>query len=304
MISYRTNGKEKGIQPVVSSTEFNRNMSQIAWALGYIKTIAFPNTVREVLDQTLSRNCLKSVVLNEGLEILGKNRGGYYAGVFSGARLKRVVLPSTLRALGDNAFVMCYDLREVVFGEEGSLKEIGRRAFCYCSSLKRIDLPEGLEIIGECVFESSGLEVITFPGTLKEVHQYIFKKCLNIKTAYVRDSVGADYSPTGVQYFATVGPPENTLVGGTRVWDLRKQKDVIIPEGTERIGNYWFYGTGIESVTVPASVREIGTDAFRNCKNIKRIQFQNDSALEKIGIRCFQESALERITIPKGVKGI
>ena len=46
-------------------------------------------------------------------------------------------------------------------------------------------------------------------------------------------------------------------------------KDVVIPEGIEKIGNHWFWGSGIESVTVPASVREIETNAFYKCKSLK-----------------------------------
>lgn len=34
--------------PLVSGTLFNRDVSQIAWAARDIKTIAFPNTIREV----------------------------------------------------------------------------------------------------------------------------------------------------------------------------------------------------------------------------------------------------------------
>ena len=46
-------------------------------------------------------------------------------------------------------------------------------------------------------------------------------------------------------------------------------KEIISPEGTEKIGNHWFWGSGIESVTVPASVKEIGADAFYKCKSLK-----------------------------------
>lgn len=55
---------------------------------------------------------------------------------------------------------------------------------------------------------------------------------------------------------------------------------------------------------VPASVREIGADAFYGCKSLKHVRLQECSALEKVGIRCFQGSALEEITIPKGVQEI
>ena len=59
------------------------------------------------------------------------------------------------------------------------------------------------------------------------------------------------------------------LTGGMSIQDLRKMKDVAIPEGTKRIGNYWFWDSWMESITVPASVKEIGVEAFYRCKNLK-----------------------------------
>ena len=43
-----------------------------------------------------------------------------------------------------------------------------------------------------------------------------------------------------------------------RAWDLRNCKEAVIPEGAERIGNHWFWGSEVKSVVIPASVREIG----------------------------------------------
>lgn len=60
-------------------------------------------------------------------------------------------------------------------------------------------------------------------------------------------------------------PILETIVGNVRVQYLRELKDVIVPNNIERIGN-WFWKAEIESVTVPASVREIGADAFYRCK--------------------------------------
>lgn len=55
------------------------------------------------------------------------------------------------------------------------------------------------------------------------------------------------------------------LAGGVRLSDLRHLRDVVIPEGTEVIGANWFCKCEIESVTVPASVRIIGSDTFYGC---------------------------------------
>ena len=55
-------------------------------------------------------------------------------------------------------------------------------------------------------------------------------------------------------------------------------------------------------MTIPASVREIGADAFCYCRELKRATFAEGSKLEKIGKFCFFGSGLEKIFIPRGVK--
>ena len=86
-----------------------------------------------------------------------------------------------------------------------------------------------------------------------------------------------------------------------RVWDLRELRDVVIPDGAEKIGNHWFLDTSIESVTIPASVKEIGVDAFRYCEQLKHVTFAEGSRLEKLRSSCFSYSGLEKITIPSSV---
>ena len=94
------------------------------------------------------------------------------------------------------------------------------------------------------------------------------------------------------------------MAGAVCVWDLRRQKDVVVPGGLEKIGNYWFWGSEIESVTVPGSVREIGTEAFCNCKNLGRVVFAEDSVLERVEARCFSGSGIKELTLPNTLKRI
>ena len=54
-------------------------------------------------------------------------------------------------------------------------------------------------------------------------------------------------------------------------------KVVVIPDGVEKIGNNWFWGSRVENVRIPASVREIGNCAFRNCKKLRQITFSESS---------------------------
>ena len=58
-------------------------------------------------------------------------------------------------------------------------------------------------------------------------------------------------------------------------WDYYyKIKNVVVEEGVTRIGSRSFFAFGIESLTVPSSVKSIGSDAFRGCNKLSRIDMK------------------------------
>ena len=79
---------------------------------------------------------------------------------------------------------------------------------------------------------------------------------------------------------------------------------MIIPEGTEYIGERWFMNCQVENLMIPASVTAIENEAFYNCKHLKSVTFAKGSRLEKIGSRCFYGTGIEKIVIPRGVEKI
>ena len=74
--------------------------------------------------------------------------------------------------------------------------------------------------------------------------------------------------------------PSPAAVGVASVLGLRLAKHISIPEGTERIGSYWFWGSEIEGVEIPASVREIGACAFSGCRKLSSLVFRADVSHE------------------------
>ena len=146
----------------ISGIEYTNCMRLIIWALIRIRTMIFPNTVRIVFQAAFNNiRILRSVILNEGLEVLGygecKPDGTLYAGVFEGCGLTRVWLPCTLRKIGYNVF-------------KG------------CERLKGIWLPKGLEYIGQEAFRASGLKSIVFPKSLKEMGARAFSYCEQLRS--------------------------------------------------------------------------------------------------------------------------
>ena len=142
----------------------------------------------------------------------------------------------------------CRNASRVVRGAKGArtvtlpstVREVSSAAFSCRSELRRVVLSDGLEMILNSAFERSGLTEMALPATLREVQWDVFCPCRSLKTIYVEDGFRADLSLAGVPRSAEVGPPLDTVVKGVSVWDLREQKDVVVPEDAEKIGDRWF----------------------------------------------------------------
>ena len=64
-------------------------------------------------------------------------------------------------------------------------------------------------------------------------------------------------------------PSLDTRVGDRALRVLRGVRKLLLPSGLEVVGESWFTGCDIERAVVPASVREIGMNAFGNCRKLK-----------------------------------
>lgn len=79
-----------------------------------------------------------------------------------------------------------------------------------------------------------------------------------------------------------------------------KTGEVIIPEGTEKIGEYAFLHSSIESVIIPDSIKNIGQSAFSDSK-IKHVQF--GKGLKALSSGIFQRcNGLKHVEIPSNIR--
>ena len=69
-------------------------------------------------------------------------------------------------------------VREIIM--PNTIRLIGPEAFSYLSNLSYINIPEGVEIIGEHAFQSSGLKSITIPKSVTEIGIDAFASCDNL----------------------------------------------------------------------------------------------------------------------------
>lgn len=240
---------------LVSGTEFDRELLRIERAAEDAVTAIFPNTARGALEGAFENSSLRSAVLNEGLKRLGgceDEDDSHHERIFRNAGIRQVTLPSTLRVLGDRTFDACRRLEKVVFRRQG---------------------PAGAS---EAALETHCGE-IEIPATLEKVGRDAFDGCSQIRTVWAEDSFVREGLMKDRYGSLTVLPWMTTKVGDALLRNLRSQKEVTIPDGVKVIGEHWFENTDIESVEIPASVREIGSEVFQGCTRLRRVEFKRDA---------------------------
>ncbi len=228
---------------------------------------------------------------------------------FGGNRnIERVVIPKTVKTIGDEAFMYCHFLKEIVFEEGSELTSIGDSAF-YGTALVSVVLPEGLKTIDEGAFHScDDMKEITLPSTLESIGRNAFRYS-TVSKVIVNDvgkwsTVSFDKKYANPAYVAgNLYSSDGSLV--TRV---------NVPNGTVEISAYAFCGVKtIESVSIPSTVKRIGVDAFADCKTLdvyitdlaKWAQVSVASADSLPGKRLFLNSVeIKDVVIPSGVTSI
>ena len=145
----------------------------------------------------------------------------------------------------------------------------GEEAFCWCTGLRCIRLPDSLEEIGSKAFSYSGLESLTAPGQLRVIGRSAFRDCRSLRCVKLNEGL--------------------EVLG---VSDSAGDND----------GCGVFQGSALEPVELPSTLRKIACDAFRDCENLKNISLPH--GLSCIGKRCFQRSGLEYVRFPPALRTV
>ena len=160
-------------------------------------------------------NNLTTIRLPQSLKMIGQ-------GAFLRVRCPKIDLPDGLDRIGDSAFAG--SLIESIRVPNG-VKHIDRFTFYHCDSLRYVELPRGLETIGQqAFFEDSLLSSIYFPENLKNIGWFAFEGCANI------------CEQTGL----LVLPQNLTEVGMNAFCGCTSIRRVIMPSSLAAVGKYSF----------------------------------------------------------------
>ena len=158
----------------------------------------------------------------------------HYYGDNTDSYLESVILPKGISILGD-AFSHYEKLASVTLGENTT---IGRNAFVCCDSLESIDIPKGCTLNESSFNGCSKLASVTLPEDFKIIPKSCFSGCA---------LTSIDFLPSTVRYI------------GDYAFGRCPVESVNLSEGLEFLGVSVFDSDKIVSVTIPKSLKYIGT---------------------------------------------
>ena len=242
-------------------------------------------------------------------------------GAFSNTtNLVRIELPKSIEQVGRVAFASS-GLTEVLFAIDGSLRHIDFGAFQNVSNLENIQLPflGGDEVNTHFgyIFGASSANNQDFylPKSLVKVSVYgteigknAFYGVESIREVFIAATVliideNAFYNCLVETIFFEEGSLLKTI-GYRAFYGATNLKNLDLPSSLEQITNEAFINTkALRVITFPASLISIGNRSFYD-SGIEEIYFSENSLLESIGERAFNNIMQTTLVLPNSLKRI
>lgn len=188
-------------------------------------------------------------------------------------------------------------------------------------------IPEGIAVIGFDVFKGCDqLRSVIIPESVIEIGSHAFADCKHLESVIVQ---GHGLKYISLEAFAGCSALSEFRIESSALVTIRERAFLnctsltrfVVPEGTKKIGESAFQGSGLKDCLLPGSLRELGKgafaqtgltqiyipsavetlpeDAFMYCRNLTLIR--NDGSIRAIGSGAFGGcDSLQRVEVAKG----
>ena len=210
-----------------------------------------------------------------------------------------VIIPPTINGkpvknIANGAFSYCSSLTGVTL--PSSVTSIDSEAFSYCSNLATINFPAGLTTIGRnAFFYCNSITTVTLPSSLTTLGESAFSRCSGLMSISV--------SPSNPVFVTVGGVLFNKSKTKLLQYPGAKSGPYIVPATVTEIGSEAFFNAdNLTDVLVSHGLTKIGNDGFYGCSSLKQITLP--STLTSVGDRAFSYSGLTAATLPSSVTSI
>ena len=263
----------------------------------------------------LYRNYIKRVIIEEGLQGIGKNA---FATPSEGeSQIAEVVVPASVETIGENAFKNNDQIEEV---QAEGVKNIGSQAFENCSALEKVKFGKEVSSMGEKVFNNCGIvDVMAVKSATPPAITARTFEGLGRMSANAPAEVKAKYaarratSATGQKSVSLEVPDEHiSKYLAAQYWNLFTFEYIgehggIVESDQAYDGLYVLYsdGTMIISASAPTDPQNINTGFTISSSaklKVKRVEIQG--TLEKLGHQFNDCPNLEEVVLSGGINSL
>lgn len=181
-------------------------------------------------------------------------------------------------------------------GVDYTVTGIGDYAFSNCNKITQFILPNTITSIGYCAFaDCYGITDFEIPASVTSIGESILRGCFYIKTFSVAEGNQVYEAPDGCN--AIIEKATNKLIMGTSATKF-------IPASVTEIGNSAFWNINGLVLTIPTTIRKIGSQAFGYCHNsIFSVNYSADELSEiEVAQDAFDYASTVTLRVPTGTK--
>ncbi len=151
----------------------------------------------------------------------------------SGAKFTNLItvkLGSTIKTIGEGAFLKCKSLKNINLPKK--LTEIEEYSFNGCNGLKTIFLPDSLKEIGKNAFKyCKNLTKITIPKNIENIEYRVFYDCINLKSIKFKTTKWD--STEGKEQFKGINPNATFKIPSARFKSYKKAISKYAPKSVK-----------------------------------------------------------------------
>lgn len=244
-------------------------------------------------------------VTHEGVEYTVTTIG---SSAFESSDIDIIVMPNTITEIMSYAFKSS-TVDSIQFSK--GLKHIREHAFSHVSDMLRVELPEGLETIGDNAFfeddsyRPNGIQYVYIPNSVYEIGKsaFAYQRCL----LSVRLPEGLKELKDGTFYFCSnlqkITLPKELETIGAAVFQSSGLNEIKITDKVKTIGEVAFQYTSLKNVVIPDNVVSLGKSVFSGCIYLQSIQFSKGMKVVP-EYACSGCKELVEVVIPEGIEKV
>jgi hypothetical protein len=249
------------------------------------------------IGQSVTNNTIRDIIIPtffKGIPVIGISEHAF----INNTNLENIEISEKIENISINFFNNCINLKNIVINEnnqnyastDGVLYNKQMDTLIYYPMGKTessFTVPDTVIHIKSNAFIDGVLKNLIIPSSVEIIERGALNKELNIETLslpFVGESKNTNQF-LGYIFGAETYEDNNSFVslslktvlinsGSLEIgafYNCKNISDIILPNNLEKISDFAFSWTNIESFTIPESVNYIGRDAFSYCENLEKI---------------------------------